>query len=71
MPVARIATSSLSEDMRPIAISTPNRSDIGMVRTMMLGSDRASNSPTVDTGSPRRMIISADLNSACSRRMNV
>jgi hypothetical protein len=70
-PLARSATSSLSDDSRPMAISTPNRSAIGMVRTTMFGSDRRRSSPTVATGRPRRMIISAASNRASSSRMKV
>jgi hypothetical protein len=70
-PVERRATSSLSDDSRPIAISTPNSSAIGIVSTRMLGIASARSSPTTRTGKPRRMIISAESNRASSSRMNV
>ncbi len=62
MPLARMAISSLSDDSRPTAIRMPNRSDIGSVRTTMFGRVSTSSSPTIEAGSPRRMIISADWN---------
>ncbi len=66
-----MAISSLSDDSRPTAIRVPNRSDIGRVRTTMFGRVSSRSRPTIDTGSPRRMIISADAKRKRRSRMKV
>ncbi len=66
-----MAISSLSDDSRPTAIRVPNSSDIGSVRTTMLGTVYSRSSPTIDTSSPRRMIISAEANRKRMSRMKV
>ena len=66
-----MAISSLSDDSRPTAIRVPNSSDIGRVSTTMFGRVSTSSLPTIDTGSPRRMIISADWNRKRISRMKV
>jgi hypothetical protein len=71
MPHDRMAISSLSEESLPTAIRIPNSRDIGMVSTTMFGRVYSSSSPTIDTGRPRRMIISADSNRNRKRRMKV
>jgi hypothetical protein len=49
----------------------PKSSDIGRVRTTMFGRVTSSSLPTIETGRPRRMIISADWKRKRSRRMKV
>ena len=66
MPVERIAVSSLVLDILPIATSTPNSSDIGMVSTTMLGRLASTSLPTISAGTPRRMIISAERKRNCT-----
>ena len=66
-----MAISSLSDDSRPTAIRVPNRSDIGRVSTTMFGRVSSSSLPTIDTGRPRRMIISADWKRKRMSRMKV
>ncbi len=66
-----MAISSLSDDSRPTAIRVPNSSDIGSVSTTMFGTVYIRSSPTIDTGSPRRMIISAEAKRNRISRMKV
>ena len=71
IPHARIATSSLSEASRPMAMRIPKSRAIGMVSTRMLGSVYRTSLPTSPGDRPRRMIMSAERKRNRTSMMNV
>ena len=70
-PLARRATISLSEAMRPKASSTPSRKAMGMVTEKMLGSRYAKARNTVGRSAPRETSTFMRFEIWSRSRMNV